>query len=508
VKGSPKERGRLDARDAAFAAVVGLLVFFFYLRTLAPTVLYYSRETFDSAHLQVVGYIVGIPSYTGYPTYAMLAHLATYLPFGDPAYRVNLLSAICGSLAVGVFYLLCRKLGAGWAAAIFGALAFGLSETLWSQAVIAEVYTLHALLLSLVLLTLLLWRDALRAHDGDPARAEPVLLLAALLMGLSLTNHLTSVFLLPAALLFVLAVKPAALARRSVWAGGAILFLVGLTPYLYLPLRAAQNPPLMGENPSTLSGFVALVSGGEHKARLFVFGPAELPGRAWWYSVNLLDNLNPALLAVAVFGLVVLLVRDRAGAVLLGVVFALNLVYALEYDIEDLEIYFIPTYLILCLLAARGAASLLEMGANTGRRIVRYGALGAVAVAVLATALVVPTTWREVDRSGDFKGRQMIDAVAWHAKPNATILHHGRTLDYMQLVEGKRRDVRLVDPFYGGRWVEEADKALRRGPTYVMNPGATNIGKYRRAGYRLTVVGRPAGTGEEVVRLYEISGPR
>jgi hypothetical protein len=508
MKGSLTERGRLDVRDAVFAAGAGLLASLFYLRTLAPTVLYYSRETFDSAHLQVVGSIVGIPSYTGYPTYAMLAHLATYLPFGDPAYRVNLLSAICGALAVGVFYLVCRKLGAGWVAAVFGALAFGLSETLWSQAAIAEVYTLHALLLSLVLLTLLLWRDVLRAHDGNPARAEPFLLLAALLMGLALTNHLTSVFLLPAALLFVLAVEPAALARRSAWVGGGVLFLVGLTPYLYLPIRASQNPPFMSEDPSTLSGFLALVSGGPHKARLFAFGPAELPGRVWLYSVNLLDNLNLALLAVAVFGLVVLILRDRAGAVLLGVVFALNLAYALEYDIEDLEIYFIPTYLVLCLLAARGAALLLELGASAESRPVRYGAFGAVAVAALATALLVPTTWREVDRSDDFKGRQMIDAVVGHAGPNATVLYHGRTLDYMQVVEGKRRDVRLVDPFYSGEWVGEAERGLRRGPTYVMNPGATNIEDYRRAGYRLTPVGRPAGTGAETVRLYEISGPR
>jgi hypothetical protein len=505
VKRGSHKGVRLDGWDWALAVGAAVPAFLLYLRTLAPTVLYYSRETFDSAHLQTIATFLGIPSYTGYPTYAILAHLATYLPFGDPAYRVNLLSAICGALAVCVLYLVCRKLGAGRIASVFGALAFGLSETFWSQAVIAEVYTLHALLLALAVLSLLLWRSALRARDDDPARAEPVLLLSALLMGLALTNHLTSVFLLPAVLLFVLAVKPAALARPAAWVGGALSFLVGLAPYLYLPLRARTDPPLMGEDPSTLSGFVALVSGGEHKGRIFAFGPAELPGRVWWYSVNLLDNLNPAVLILAVLGLGVLLLRDRAAAVLVGSVFVLNLVYALEYDIEDLEIYFVPTYLVLCLFAARGMGALLAAGAGGARRLVRYEASGAAAVAALVTAALVPATLAEVDRSDDFKGRQMIEAVEGHAGPNATVLHHGRTLDYMQLVEGKRLDVRLADPFYSGEWVEEAERGLRRGPVYILGPGKTNTRLYKDAGYELVPVGEPAGEGEEEIRLYEIS---
>jgi hypothetical protein len=495
--------GRLGVADAGAALGVALVALVFYVRTLAPTVLYYSRETFDSAHLQTIAPIQGIPSYTGYPTYAILSHLATYLPFGDVAYRVNLLSALCGALAVAVVYLVCRKLGAGRWASAFGALAFGLSETLWSQAVIAEVYTLHALLLALVLLVLLVWRSGVEAR-GDARRAEPVLLLFALLAGLAMTNHLTSVFLLPAALVFVLAVRPAALARPALWISGALFFLVGLVPYVYLPLRASADPPLMREDPSTVAGFLALVSGGEHKGRIFAFGPAELPGRVWWYSVNLLDNLNPALLALAVLGLGVLLFRDRAAAALVGAVFVLNLVYALEYDIEDLEIYFIPTYLALCLFAARGLAALLG-SASTRRRALRYGALGAVAGAVALTVALIPETWREVDRSGDYKGRQMIEAVEGYAGPGATVLYHGRTLHYMQLVEGKRLDVRLVDPFYSNEWVREAERGLRRGPTYVMGPGRTNARLYKDAGYVLSPVGSAAGEGAEAVRLYEIS---
>jgi len=99
----------------------------------------------------------------------------------------------------------------------------------------------------------------------------------------------------------------------------------------------------------------------------------------------------------------------------------------------------------------------------------------------------------------------MIEAVEGYAEPEATVLYHGRTLHYMQLVEGKRLDVRLVDPFYSNEWVREAERGLRRGPTYIMGPGRTNARLYKDAGYVLSPVGSAAGEGAEAVRLYEIS---
>lgn len=491
---------RLGGWDLALGAGAGLLAFAFYLRTLTPTVLYYSRETFDAAHLQVVAYVLGIPSYTGYPTYAMLAHLFAYLPFGEPAYRVNLLSAVCAALAVGLLYLVCRKLGAPKAGAAFGALAFGLSETFWSQAVIAEVYALHVLFVAAFLLVLLLWReDANREQrSGGSLRAEPLLLTAAFLFGVAMTNHLTSIFLLPAAFVFVLLASPAVLKKPGLWAKGAGLLVLGLAPYLYLPLRAAGDPPLLGAgqagDPSTFAGFFDLVSGGVHKGRLFAFGPGELPERFGLYVWHLTDNLNPILLALALLGFVVLLVRDRASAALLGAVFVLNLVYALEYDIEDLEIYFVPTYLVLCLLVSRGAGALL----GVRRRAFRYPALAGVAVAAGVTAGFLPGTYGAVDRSGDFKGRDMIEAVVRETEPEATLLYHdGSTFHYMQIVEDRRTDVRLVDPFYSQDWVGAADDATKEGRVYTMEPGLTNMRSFKEAGYELVPV-------EEDVQLYEV----
>ncbi|MDP8949791.1 MAG: DUF2723 domain-containing protein, partial [Actinomycetota bacterium] len=180
---------------ALVGAGVSLLVFVLYLRTLAPTILPYdSPALLDVAMLQMQVCVLGITHPTGYPSYLMLSHLFTYLPFGDCAYRANLASAAYAALAVSAVlaagYLLSRRVAAAGAAA----LAFGVGGTLWSQAVMAEVYTLNALLVALTLLVMLLWRER---------RRDRYLLLSAFLVGLSMTNHLTSGLLLPASLLFV-----------------------------------------------------------------------------------------------------------------------------------------------------------------------------------------------------------------------------------------------------------------------------------------------------------------
>ena len=135
---------------------VGLFVFVLYLMTLAPTVLYFTTDMRDAPVLPVSAYVLGIPQATGYPTYTILTHLFTYLPIGDVAYRVNLASAVFGTLAVVAVFFVGLALSRRVVAAAVGALAFGASGLFWSQAVIAEVYTLNALFVALVVLVLLI----------------------------------------------------------------------------------------------------------------------------------------------------------------------------------------------------------------------------------------------------------------------------------------------------------------------------------------------------------------
>ncbi|MGH3087941.1 MAG: glycosyltransferase family 117 protein [Rubrobacteraceae bacterium] len=508
---------------ALVGVVTGLLAFGLYLSTLAPTVLYYELpELRDSSMLQVRAAVLGIADYTGYPTYTLLGKLFTYLPFGDVAYRINLASAVHAALAVGFVYAIGVRLTGRILPSAAGAAAFAVSPLLWSQAVVAEVYALNATFVAAVVFVLLLWRDS---------RRDRYLLLACFLMGLSLTHHITSGLLLPAAFLFVGLVERRKLVEWGLMAKGAALFLVGLLPYLYIPIRASMDylpegfvwgQPLVREYPpDTLYGFYNLVSGGLWKERMWVFGPAELPDRLAMYLERLYGDVGQfhvALVLVGIAGGFYLAYRDRAAAVMFGFLYFGWLFHALEYDIEDIEYYFIPTFLILCVFMSVGFSGVLDAVEWTMRRAPVFAKVG-VGTVLGTLFLVSPLTLTDVrqsyaqnDMSEDYHGREIMAAVAEEAKPGATILHHRSPLDYMILVEGRREDLKLVpyleDPHPYG--VGRGALLLDEGPVYILFPGRADTryylgveggqNLYQRAGYDLVAA-------EEDVLLYEVVRP-
>ena len=557
----PVDRKKYGPRVGAVLTGVGIstAVFILYLRTLAPRVLPYdSPNLLDSAMLQMQVCVLGITHPTGYPTYLMLSHLLTYLflPFSGGggascAYRANLASALYGALAVGVlFWCACvlskrRRRGRRLVGASVGALAFGVSTTLWSQAVITEVYTLNALLVALTLLVLVVWREQ-RRGDGHH---HHLLLIGAFLIGLCMTNHLTSGLLLPGGVLFVVMVERGRLVEDwRVVLKGIGLFFVGLSPYLYLPIRAAMDPPFGSKNPTTLAGFLRLVSGGNLRGGFFAFGPQELPGRMVFYLGHLLENFSWVLVAIGIVGLGALLLWERAVGVMLGFLYVGWLFHAIENNIPDVELYFIPTYLVLSLCVAVGVGVVLEetedilgrisstissssssSSSSLGRILKKIfeekneGVVVAVVVGLMWVGFVllavgkVGHSYATNDMSEDHRGERIIEEVARDAKPDATILHHRSNLWYMVLVEKRRRDLTLVDPFHHNRHIGYADivwpdddidlktmnrrygtgdrrgvraarEAARRGPVYVLDQDDVDRGGLREAGWRMVHV--------------------
>ena len=523
-----KNQPSLSRRLAASASRLGGLMaalgvagfaFVLYLGTLAPTVLYYERpELIDAAMLQVHSYVLGITHPTGYPTWTMLAQLFTYLPLGDPAYRANLASAVFGAAAVFVLFF------AGWLlskriwAATAGSLTFAVGNIFWSQAVIAEVYTLNALFVAAIVFVLLLWRNT---------RRDRYLLATAFLVGLSLTNHVTSGLLFPTAALFVFAVDRRKLLDWRLVLGGAGLFVLGLAPYLYLPVRALIGPPVYEADPSSFARFFELVAGREFGIRFGTFGPDEYLSRLVSFWGYLLEEFHPGLLLVAAVGVVTMLLKDRAGALLIGIPFLGWLVYAVGYDIFDYFIYFIPSYLMLALFVAVGAATVLEGAERLVARTPppwRTATPVLVSIALLYLAVAdVGEDYSLEDRSEDLTGRRIVEAVVEKTAPDATVLHHRSPLPYMILVEERRADLTLVSPWYpaqnpmrvwsvrstpddeypaaksvGSNGVADARVAARKGPVYALG-SSIDFCNFQNTGFSVVRV--------EGDLLYEIVPP-
>lgn len=307
-----------------------------YVLTLQPTL---GLE--DSGELIVASDYLGVPHPPGYPIWTLLTwffqwvfHSVTFHGHPNPAWAVNLFSAVAGAAACGVLALLISRSGMDLlrsmkkesemlgekteslfcaVAGISGGLLLAFGQGMWSQAVIAEVYTLNILFQSLVLLFLYRWMV-------EPQKSK-WLLLCAFSFGLGITNHQTLMFMglaMAIGILFrdwrlgrdfiitcipmaVMVIATKVLAEKGsnwswlagwdhigfwVWTAYAIIIpiiamfilpkgkvvgptflvmLVGLSFYLYMPFSSEQNPPINWGYPRTWQGFMHAITRGQYE---------------------------------------------------------------------------------------------------------------------------------------------------------------------------------------------------------------------------------------------------
>ncbi len=315
----------------------------------------------DTACFQFTAYRLCVSHCTGYPRYHLISHaFSTLLPFGSPAFRANLLSAVFSVLACLVLRRLLLRLGARETVAVATALAFGFTPTFWRNSITAEVYSLHVLFVVLVADLFVRWRQTGRRRD---------LILACGVYALSFGNHLMTVLLLPAVAVFVLTTRPRVLLDwRSVLPVSGLVVVASLQ-YLY-PVWRSLDPttPYLATEVTSLGALWDYATGGPFHGGMFAFTAAELVQeripfflRLWWQDCGPL--LFFAILGVARF-------KDRAVAFFFGLAFLGNLVFALGLKVGEIEPYFLPGHLITAVVAGLGLDRLVSLAA--GRRALAF----------------------------------------------------------------------------------------------------------------------------------------
>ena len=349
----------------AWDLLIFLLPLALYVSTLAPSVL-----PGDSGEFQFVAPMLGIPHPTGYPLYLILGKLISLAPLHSVAYRLNLLSALAAAGAVWAVYRCGRALGIDRAAALLGASLLALSETFWSQATLAEKYTLNAFFVALTLWLGLQWARAARARERLAGRsiAGRLLLAWAFCYGLSLTHHRTMFLLIPAYLYLLWATDR----RRFSWPAARIgmrIVLLALSPlllYLLLPWFSARRPPYAYIRLDSLRAFWDLVLARDYQGALFRGGWASLLGRAAEWSGLASRQFGWLGLVAVVAGWFVLYRRDKRVAWLLMAGIAAQVLFALNYYVPNTDVYYIPAYVWMAVCAAAlvdaGVKALARLG--------------------------------------------------------------------------------------------------------------------------------------------------
>jgi hypothetical protein len=185
--------------NRAFAALVFVISLTTYLLTVQKTVPFWDCAEFTAATVYQQ-----VPHPPGAPLFLMVGKLFhQYIPFGDPGWRVNLVSVFSTAFSVLLLYSITAmaivnirgkrpqefaEALAVYGSAAVGALAFNFSDTLWFNGVESEVYAASTLFVALIVYLMMRWNE-----EADNPGHERYLLLIAYLIGLSTGVHLLSV---------------------------------------------------------------------------------------------------------------------------------------------------------------------------------------------------------------------------------------------------------------------------------------------------------------------------
>jgi hypothetical protein len=233
--------------NTLLAKINGLLVFFvvyfIYLLTVFPTV-----QTEDSGELITSAVKLDIAHPPGYPLFILVGKIfSTLLPFGNMAWRINVMSAFFGALTAQIIYVILKKKTRNELIAFGMAILYAFSNVIWGQSNRAEVYTLNTFCISLVIYLLMRWSgsdlpNTIDRNHGDEEKGSKWLFLAALVFGLGVADHHTILLTAPAIGIFVLIKNWRTVINPKILAGCIGLLLVGISVYAYIPIRTYVAP--------------------------------------------------------------------------------------------------------------------------------------------------------------------------------------------------------------------------------------------------------------------------
>lgn len=490
---------------------LGLVVFSLalYTRTLVPGLI-----PNDSSEFQTLAYTLGHAHTTGYHVYLLLAKLFTLVvPLGDIAYRVNLFSAFCGSLTVGLVFLAGKMLSGSRWGALTGAFALAIAATFWSQAIIAEVYTAGSLFTAAVLLFVLLW------YRTGTTRW---LFFAGLFGGLGISVHSSNALFAPAILLLnFLRGRDSGKTWKPALAGALLGVALVIAAFIvidaqqthasminsgYLPSISRWD--LQPDDLSTPWGrFAFLVFARQWRSAMFADPGRVVPGNIKTFINTLPQDFAVPILVLSIIGLVAVFVRDRK----LGLFFVMSILvhslYTLNYKIGDIYVFFISLYVYLAVLIAEGVTVLLRVLSR------QPGRFFSIARPVLALLLIVLTSAPfaagrlEALKHGEIRFKVMDLATnqkleSWHRSvssnvdqlpENAIVLMDWYNLYgyvYAAQVEQNKPDMWFIEayPYSTKRGMADSlfvflREQIQQGrPVYAL----TNVDELQRNGFRVT----------------------
>jgi len=424
------------SKTAGWSVFILLAVYYFFNRYPGPAFI-------DSGELALCSLVQGVPHPTGYPLYVILSRcVAEIMP--RPIEAVTLLAVILNAFSGYLFFriaVLIREIyfpqndRHNIVVAVFTLVLF-LSPVVAAQGLTNEVYGL-GLVLNLAAI------GAVVKLIGDYRQYDSwkYFLAACYLAGLALCNHMSSIQLIPG--LVVAAFWMIKRTRRWIMLlPGLAFFILPLTLYAVLPIRAAAQPPPVANwgDVAAWDNFVRHVSGWQFRVWAFTGNPYEIGRNIGVLGRLILDQFPVLFLPLTLAGVVFLWRHAKKILFFMGVVMLVNILLGINYSIPDIDSYYLQTFAFIILLALIGIYYL-------ARYLKSKYLLYPLAAGLLIWQAVA--VWNENDKSDFTLPEDYALNMGRSAEPGAIILseiwdHYGQ-LFYLQQAEGFRTDLTLID---------------------------------------------------------------
>src|SRR6516162_6611778 len=460
--------------------VVALAV---YSWTFAPTV-----TPTDSGELILAAYGLGVAHPPGVPLWIMLTHIASLVPVGNVAVRINFSSAVFAALACAMLTLVVAELlitgscfaaprrrtkpvrqgsnieasNAGglfmFAPALCAGLLMAFSRTLWAYATITEVYALNALLILVIFFLVVRWRrrivETRTNSNGAIAAHDTWIYAAALVFGLAMgVHHVTVALTLPAIAVVVFRTEGLKFftSRRFLYSAlisiGALILV-----YSYLPWAASRSPAMNWGNTRSLQEISWHITGRQYRV-FFSFSPSSIGPQFVDFCRMALREFGfawlPLTLFLAVAGLASAHKRDRTAFWFLLLIVLADLAYSLIYEIaEDKDAYYLPAFISIAIAAGLGVHRLVQLAAS-GRSPIWTPSVAVATTIVLTSATAFAANWPFNNRRHDFIADDYVANLFSTIAPNGLLLTQdwqvASPIWYLQEVEQRRPDVKAID---------------------------------------------------------------
>ncbi len=303
------------------------------------------------------------------------------------------------------------------------------------------MYSLHILLISAsIYFFLKAYFIGIENKLNDLRKIEKNWLIFAFMLGLSFTNHMTSILLLPGfAYLYFSKYGFSQNAFQRILRM-LIPFITALTIYIYLPISASRNPEINWGNPVNWENFKRHIMGWQYQS--WIFSSTESASKQFKYFVEIFPTEFAYFGLILIFlGLIELSKTNRKILTFYLILFFTCLLYSINYDINDIDSYFLLAFISAGLIATTGYLFIVKKFFQ--RNIGTYALL-------ILPVLFIAINFEKVNQNDNTQYHEYSISVLNSADNNSIVISYLWDFlispsYYLQFVEGKRKDIAIID---------------------------------------------------------------